>query len=145
MDISFLLWLLFTLLSCSSSSDTCGDKSGSTLEIPLISTLNAPLVAQLDIWALTEQLKTLIKNEVRKSVSLAIQESVKTIIENKFSVAEEALQSRINSSLSDSIFELNREYKKSKHGQNAICALFNSINFLYIKKFPLWHVHQQNK
>lgn len=48
------------------------DNCKATIDIPLITKLNAPVKAELDISGLTTQLKELTQNEVKNAVYVAM-------------------------------------------------------------------------
>ncbi|CAC5400068.1 unnamed protein product [Mytilus coruscus] len=50
------------------------------MDIPLVTKLNAPLKAELDISIITEQLKELIAHEVKQAVSVAMKDLAENIV-----------------------------------------------------------------
>lgn len=66
------------------------------IEFPLISKLNAPHQAELDISVLTEKLKELIKQEVQASVSKANEEFVGNIVDKRVETAVDNLKTLNN-------------------------------------------------
>ncbi|XP_071127674.1 heavy metal-binding protein HIP-like [Mytilus edulis] len=65
------------------------------IDVPLISKLNAPLKAELDISTLTAQLKELIKQEVQASVS----KTVKDLIRKEVKLATTNIVKRVNNAV----------------------------------------------
>ncbi|CAG2246631.1 unnamed protein product [Mytilus edulis] len=72
----------------------------SAIDIPLVTKLNAPLKAELDISILTEQLKELIGNEVQHAVSVAMKDLAENIVDKRNQIALENLQTYNNLTIS---------------------------------------------
>ncbi|CAC5421365.1 unnamed protein product [Mytilus coruscus] len=68
------------------------DNCTAAIDIPLITKLNAPLKAELDISVLTIQLKDLIVNEVKQAVSVAMKNIAENIVDKRAQSAVETLQ-----------------------------------------------------
>ncbi|CAC5422845.1 C1QL [Mytilus coruscus] len=75
----------------SCENDTCSN----AIDVPLISKLNAPLKAELDISILTAQLKELIGHKVEASVSKA----VKDLIRQEVKLATTNIAKRVNNAV----------------------------------------------
>ncbi|CAC5421366.1 unnamed protein product [Mytilus coruscus] len=76
------------------------------IDIPLISNLNAPLKAELDISSLTTQLKELIRNEVKQAVSVAMKDLAESIVDKRVESALENLQTYNNLTISTFLHEM---------------------------------------
>lgn len=81
---------LYYVTSC--ENDNCSN----AIDVPLISKLNAPLKAELDISILTAQLKELIKHEVQVSVSKANKDLVENIMDTNVKTAVDELKTYSN-------------------------------------------------
>ncbi|XP_076071307.1 uncharacterized protein LOC143042745 isoform X4 [Mytilus galloprovincialis] len=99
---------LFTfLLNEKVLGNSCeNDNCTSTIDIPLITHLNAPLKAELDISILTEQLKELIGHEVKQAVSTAMKDIVENIVDKRARSAVENLQTFNNLTISTFLQEM---------------------------------------
>lgn len=68
--------------------------------MPLLNSLNAPLVAQLDVTAINIELKAYIQQEIANGVKLAMEELAATIVNTKVDQAtvklEESMQEKLN-------------------------------------------------
>ncbi|VDI57013.1 Hypothetical predicted protein [Mytilus galloprovincialis] len=86
--------VLFTLSIIENvCSNTCGhDNCETAIDIPLITKLNAPLKAELDITSLTIQLKELIEKHVNQSVSKAVNDLVENILDKTVQTAVNRVQ-----------------------------------------------------
>ncbi|OPL21579.1 hypothetical protein AM593_03697, partial [Mytilus galloprovincialis] len=74
-------------------SNACGhDNCETAIDIPLITKLNAPLKAELDITSLTIQLKELIEKHVNQSVSKVVNDLVENILDKTEQTAVDRLQ-----------------------------------------------------
>lgn len=102
------------------------------IDIPLISKLNAPLKAELDISILTTQLKELIANEVKQAVSEAMKDLAQNIVDNKTQSAVENLQTSNNLTISTLLKEIEGKMKQNKiEFSVSSCFLLNQfLNFL---------------
>ncbi|XP_052078286.1 complement C1q-like protein 3 [Mytilus californianus] len=91
----FLLALMlnFQLHFVTSCED---DNCSNAFDVPLISILNAPLKAELDISILTAQLKELIRHEVQASVSKANKGLVENIVDTSVKTAVDNLKTYTN-------------------------------------------------
>ncbi|XP_076071311.1 uncharacterized protein LOC143042745 isoform X7 [Mytilus galloprovincialis] len=72
----------------------------SAIDISLVTKLNAPLKAELDISILTEQLKEQIGNEVQHAVSVAMKDLAENIVDKRNQIALENLQTYNNLTIS---------------------------------------------
>lgn len=82
-------------------ANSCENEScKSAIDLPLITKLNAPLKAELDISGLTTQLKELIRNEVKQAVSAAMKDLAETIVDQRAQSAVENLQTYNNRTIS---------------------------------------------
>ncbi|OPL32817.1 hypothetical protein AM593_04753, partial [Mytilus galloprovincialis] len=88
----------------------------SAIDIPLVTKLNAPLKAELDISILTEQLKELIGNEVQHAVSVAMKDLAENIVDKRNQIALENLQTYNNLTISTFLqkMEALHYFKKKK-------------------------------
>ncbi|XP_063408829.1 uncharacterized protein LOC134692308 [Mytilus trossulus] len=78
-------------------ANACGPENcETTIDIPLITKLNAPLKAELDITSLTSQLKELIGKEVKQAVFNAVNDLVENITDMRFQIAVDRLQNSSN-------------------------------------------------
>ncbi|CAG2244885.1 unnamed protein product [Mytilus edulis] len=82
------------------------DNCKAAIDIPLITKVNAPLKAELDISGLTTQLKELIQNEVEKAVSVAMKDLAENFVDKRIQSALEILQTNNNRTFSRFIQEL---------------------------------------
>ncbi|XP_071126642.1 hepatic lectin-like isoform X2 [Mytilus edulis] len=94
--------VLFTLFIIENvCSNTCGhDNCETAIDIPLITKLNAPLKAELDISSLTLQLKELVAKHVNQSVSKAVNDFVENILDKTVQTAVDILQTSNDNTLS---------------------------------------------
>ncbi|CAC5421362.1 unnamed protein product [Mytilus coruscus] len=76
------------------------DNCTAAIDIPLVTKLNAPLKAELDISVLTIQLKELIVNEVEQAVSIAMKNLAENIVDKRTQSALENLQTFNNLTIS---------------------------------------------
>ncbi|XP_063416435.1 fibrinogen-like protein 1 [Mytilus trossulus] len=82
------LIIISILLTGYSSDDSCeNDNCSSSIDIPLVSKLNAPLKAELDISSLTKQLRAVIQKEVKVVVSKEMKNLVENILEKRIQTA----------------------------------------------------------
>lgn len=78
-----LIFLIIVLNVRKCTGNNCdGDGCVNTIDIPLVTKLNAPLMAELDISTLNTQLKTLIDQEVKREVKRAVNSTVTQEIQN---------------------------------------------------------------
>ncbi|XP_052076028.1 uncharacterized protein LOC127714106 [Mytilus californianus] len=92
----FTISLNKNVLANSCENDNCK----AAIDIPLITKLNAPLKAELDISGLTTQLKELIAHEVKHAVSVAMTDLVEDIVDKRVKAAQESLQTAYNHTIS---------------------------------------------
>ncbi|CAC5421380.1 COL10A [Mytilus coruscus] len=105
----FTISLNVHVLANSCENDTCT----AAIDIPLITKLNAPLKAELDISVLTIQLKELIVNEVKQAVSVAMKDLTENIVDKRAKSALENLQADNNLTLSTFLHEIEVKMEKS--------------------------------
>ncbi|VDI17338.1 Hypothetical predicted protein [Mytilus galloprovincialis] len=99
------------------------------IEFPLISKLNAPLQAELDISVLTEKLKELIKQEVQASVSKANEEFVGNIVDKRVETAVDNLKALNNITIATYKEELKVNSCENENCSNAIdIPLISKLN-----------------
>ncbi|XP_076071314.1 uncharacterized protein LOC143042746 [Mytilus galloprovincialis] len=102
-----IIFLFTFLLNENVLGNSCeNDNCTSTINLPLITHLNAPLKAELDISILTEQLKELIGHEVKQAVSTAMQDIVENIVDKRARSAVENLQRFNNLTISTFLQEI---------------------------------------
>ena len=93
--ISIILFALLCLVDFSKGN------TNHSVEIPLVSKLNAPLKAEMDISELTSQLKNIIEVKIKERVQSAITESVSDLISERF----QKVQKFLNDTVGDSFVE----------------------------------------
>lgn len=120
--------ILFTIsLKYNVLADSCGNNNlKAAIDIPLITTLNAPLKAELDISGLTTQLKELIGKEVKEAVSVAMKDFAENIVDEKAKSTLENIQTFNN--LTISTF---RQEMKGKRNTLNCCRLLILILLLH--------------
>ena len=68
----------------SCADQNCRDEDCTdTIDIPLTDKINAPLKVELDIRQLIKELKVVIKSEVKRGITIAIEDHVDSIIADK--------------------------------------------------------------
>ena len=78
--------------TCSCADQKCTDEDcADTIDIPLTDKINAPLKVELDIKQLIKELKLVIKSEVKRGVTIAMEEHVDSIIADKVQGLKEHL------------------------------------------------------
>lgn len=107
--ISIILFALLCLVDFSKGN------TNHSVEIPLVSKLNAPLKAEMDISELTSQLKNIIEVKIKERVQSAITESVSDLISERF----QKVQKFLNDTVGDSFVE---------------CEYLYLFFFLFVKK-----------
>lgn len=124
----FAIVLLTLSIIANVCANACGhDNCETTIDIPLITKLNAPLKAELDITSLTSQLKELIGKEVKQAVSNAVNDLVENITDMRFQIAVDRLQNSSNIAMSTFRTEIEGKSKMIIY----IClSYFNSFIFL---------------
>ncbi|CAC5373778.1 Fibrinogen-like protein A,Ryncolin-4,Angiopoietin-related protein 7,Angiopoietin-related protein 1,Ficolin-3,Ficolin-1-B,Ficolin-2,Ryncolin-1,Tenascin-R,Fibrinogen-like protein 1,Tenascin-X,Fibrinogen C domain-containing protein 1-A,Tenascin-N,Ryncolin-3,Fibrinogen C domain-containing protein 1,Ryncolin-2,Techylectin-5B,Angiopoietin-related protein 2,Microfibril-associated glycoprotein 4,Ficolin-1-A,Ficolin-1,Fibrinogen C domain-containing protein 1-B,Angiopoietin-4 [Mytilus coruscus] len=91
------LVLISIFLNGNARADSCeNDNCSASIDIPLISKLNAPLKAELDITSLTKQLKELIQKEVKVAVSIEMKDLLENILDKKMQTAVDSLGKSYN-------------------------------------------------
>lgn len=88
----FLISLNERVIAISCENDNCK----AAIDRPLITKLNAPMKAELDISGLTTQLKELIGNEVEQAVSVAMKDLAENIVDTRAESTLENLQTYNN-------------------------------------------------
>ncbi|CAC5381890.1 unnamed protein product [Mytilus coruscus] len=97
----YTLVLVSILLNGKARADSCENGNCSvSIDIPLISKLNAPLKAELDITSLTEQLKELIQKEVKVAVSVEMKDLVENILDKRMQTALDSFEKSYNLTIS---------------------------------------------
>lgn len=100
LQVSAIVLLTLSIIA-NVCANPCGhDNCETTIDIPLITKLNAPLKAELDITSLTSQLKELIGKEVKQAVSIAVNDLVENITDMRFQIAVDKLQNSSNIAMS---------------------------------------------
>ncbi|XP_052075428.1 uncharacterized protein LOC127712862 [Mytilus californianus] len=104
---------LTLLLSCTThchGNDGLLQNKKPVIPMPLLNSLNAPLVAQLDVTAINIELKAYIQQEIVNGVKLAMEELAATIVNTKVDQAtiklEESMQEKLtqaNTEIQDKI------------------------------------------
>lgn len=95
------LVLISIFLNGYASADSCeNDNCSSSIDIPLISKLNAPLKAELDITSLTKQLRELIRMVVKEAVSKETNDLVENVLDNRMQTALDSYGKSYNLTLS---------------------------------------------
>ncbi|XP_076071317.1 uncharacterized protein LOC143042749 [Mytilus galloprovincialis] len=106
--ILFTISLKYNVLPVSCGNNNCK----AAIDIPLITTLNAPLKAELDISGLTTQLKELIGKEVKEAVSVAMKDFAENIVDEKAKSTLENIQTFNNLTISTFRQEMKDELTK---------------------------------
>ncbi|CAC5421386.1 unnamed protein product [Mytilus coruscus] len=106
------------------------DNCKAAIDLPLITKLNAPLKAELDISGFTSQLKELIGNEVKKAVSVAMKDLAENIVDKRTQSALENLQTYNNRTISSFLQEME---VKMETNQNITAKKIHSLNSEDIK------------
>jgi hypothetical protein len=92
---------VFNVRKC--TGNNCdGDACVNTIDIPLVTKLNAPLKAELDISTLNTQLKTLIEQEVKREVKRAVSSTVT----QELQLAERKLESKLSGTITSALQRL---------------------------------------
>jgi hypothetical protein len=100
MRLIFLI-IVFNVRKC--TGNNCdGDACVNTIDIPLVTKLNAPLKAELDISTLNTQLKTLIEQEVKREVKRAVSNTVT----QELQLAERKLESKLSGTITSALQRL---------------------------------------
>ncbi|CAG2190465.1 unnamed protein product [Mytilus edulis] len=106
MYVCFIFLFTFSLNEIVLVNSCENDNCTSAIDIPLITHLNAPLKAELDISILTEQLKELIGHEVKQAVSTAMKDIVEKLVDKRARSAVENLQTFNNLTISTFLREM---------------------------------------
>ncbi|VDI21440.1 Hypothetical predicted protein [Mytilus galloprovincialis] len=122
----FLISLNERVIAISCENDNCK----SAIDLPLITKLNAPLKAELDISSLTSQLKELIGNEVKKAVSVAMKDLAETIVDKRAESVLENLQTFNNRTISNFLQEMD---EKMNTNQEITANQIHSLTTMDIK------------
>ncbi|CAC5383684.1 Fibrinogen-like protein 1,Fibrinogen-like protein A,Angiopoietin-4,Angiopoietin-related protein 6,Techylectin-5B,Angiopoietin-related protein 7,Ficolin-1-A,Angiopoietin-related protein 1,Ficolin-1-B,Ficolin-2,Ficolin-3,Ficolin-1,Fibrinogen C domain-containing protein 1 [Mytilus coruscus] len=95
------LVLISIFLNGYASADSFeNDNCSSSIDIPLISKLNAPLKAELDITSLTKELWELIRMVVKEAVSKEMNDLVENVLDNRMQTAMDSFGKSFNLTLS---------------------------------------------
>lgn len=78
----YLILLLSCLTHCNGNDGLLQNKKP-VIPMPLLNSLNAPLVAQLDVNAINIELKAYIQQEIANSVKLAMEVLATSIVNKK--------------------------------------------------------------
>jgi hypothetical protein len=77
--VTFIYIIHIQIISLNCRDEDCTD----TIDIPLTDKINAPLKVELDIRQLIKELKVVIKSEVKRGVTIAMEDHVDSIIADK--------------------------------------------------------------
>lgn len=143
MRLIFLI-IVFNVRKC--TGNNCdGDACVNTIDIPLVTKLNAPLKAEFDISTLNTQLKTLIEQEVKREVKRAVSST------QELQLAEQKLESKLSGTITSALQRLQgKTYEDdtdiygvhwgiahtSTHGRTSIRRAYIPL-FTRFPKFPL--------
>ncbi|CAC5421372.1 unnamed protein product [Mytilus coruscus] len=122
----FIISLNEGVIANSCENDNCK----AAIKLPLITKLNAPLKAELDISGLTTQLKELIGNEVKQAVSVAMKDLAENIMDKRAQSAMENLQTYNNRTISSFLHEME---VKMETNQNITSKKILSLNTMDTK------------
>ncbi|XP_052076611.1 uncharacterized protein LOC127714582 [Mytilus californianus] len=95
------LVLINFFLNGYASADSCkNDNCSSSIDIPLISKLNTPLKAELDITSLTKQLRELIRMQIKVAVYKEMKDLVENVLDKRIQTALDSFRKSYNLTLS---------------------------------------------
>ena len=77
--VSFAMYQTSSCADQNCTDEDCTD----TIDIPLTDKINAPLKVELDIRQLIKELKVVIKSEVKRGVTIAMEDHVDSVIADK--------------------------------------------------------------
>ncbi|CAC5421371.1 unnamed protein product [Mytilus coruscus] len=125
----FIISLNKNVIANSCENDNCK----TAIDLPLITKLNAPLKAELDISGLTTQLKELIENEVKQAVSVAMKDLAENIVDKRTQSALENSQTynnrTITSFLQDMEVAITAFYPRIETVRSNSILKFDSVPF----------------